>query len=157
MKTALTILLLVFTIGCGKWQGTDTGNPFSNNGQCDGGNTCSAGGNSAQAQALQICNRVVVCHPTISLSACYSAVFAQKGLQLEIDVNKDSFESLAMALTDKTVQVDSEKYKSCEKSLIDLTCESDVLKEAFSGDDLTNYSQIHKILRANTDCRSVYK
>lgn len=158
MKNTVILLLSFILLACNPNQGTDTGNPGNNGGSCGGPRSISARcayPTRVNDQVMQICRKLEACLGA-DFSKCYDQVFTQPGLRYEIQMDVNSFRDMDRLFREKKVSIDSDHYNTCMTKTIDLTCDSPILLDAFSAQDPANYSNIHRILRADIACKSIY-
>lgn len=166
MKKMFLILLAFTVFSCGKNFGTNTGNP-DQQGQEEPVPACGdSNGRCMPAPfvvmtAASITSKIDIClggdgNNIGSDSPIYQAIFNQNGLSEELPVAEDSFAELNIQYNSKKIHVDIPSYNPCMSAIRLLDCNSSKFTDAYDVHFPSDYSNIHKIFRADPACLTTF-
>ena len=158
MKKLLLITLTLLGFSCAR-MGTETGNPFDGGSieDCNGNKRCMPSPMVATLSSV-IASKVQECvGNSANPTQIFESVFAEPGLDLELPLPYSNFVSLQTAYENKLLTVDIDAHEQCATMINQLRCDSSVFTNAFDVNHLNDYSNIHKILRADSVCKEIFK
>lgn len=143
MKHVLVLILCLFQFGC-KYYGTEGGNPEMNYG-------AGHGSTISYLLAKIVCEKRDQCFVEAD-QKCIEEVLSQDKMTLELKMNPPyrTMYELMEAEYNKHVFVSTPNFESCVQEIGKLNCN----EPAF---DPLSYDNIHKVLRAKTDCSEIFE
>jgi len=167
MKKLIILFLLSISItSCRLDIGTDVGNPAKpQNGlqeeppptHCDGSRCLPP---QAGMIAANSCHLLYSCTNNLNeqefMNSCFDQVYKMTGLNSIINKNYDSYQSIDLAYQQHEITWSLANYNYCLVSISNLTCNSEILNDAFSVNEPNDLSRAHRLLYAHESCLNMF-
>ena len=152
MKNLVGLFFLLVATACGKFEGTNTGNPFS-------GDMASPILSTTTSLAYQVCTKINACYTSITYQTCYENIVTLSNYTSElgtISITYSSLTALNTAEANGSVTPNVTNADSCKAAVSALTCSDSLVQSAFNLSSPTDFSKTNYLFRASSNCTKIY-
>lgn len=154
LKPFTLLLCLSSLMGCGIFNGTNTGNPLAQGALPDTDSpllyTNKLNGH--------ICLTIKYCESSVNIQNCMSSNDTNLHIpvELNIDSNYPTLDLLRKAESLKKILVNENSAASCFSSIQQISCSSTEMQNAYNSSDPNNFENTFQLLRVNSECGNIF-
>jgi hypothetical protein len=152
-------LLILLNFSCAKSPGTDTGNPAHDpDAQCGGLTRCMP--NPWVLELVHYINKKIGSCQDLPDDGSYNVlnlIYQQPGLNLELPIFEANLFEAEKSYNTKNLLASKSSFSNCVDVIEKMACDSSIFTAAFDVSNPNDFSNIHKIFRADSSCQSMFK